>query len=124
MIISASKAREKLFPLIEQVNEDQASITITSNAGNAVLVSESEWESILETALLLRTPANREKLQRSLSQLERGKGLRVKHQPGQTLNQLLEISASKKSTSKKQSPKKRASKKIAAKPKRQSKNLA
>ena len=33
MIISASKAREKLFPLIEQVNADQASITITSNNG-------------------------------------------------------------------------------------------
>lgn len=99
MIISASKARQTLFPLIEQVNADHESVTITSNAGNAVLVSESEWESILETAFLLRTPANRAHLQKSLAELEAGKGKRVKHQAGATLEQLL--TAGKKSSVKK-----------------------
>lgn len=40
MIISASNARAQLFPLIQQVNQDQAPVTITSNKGNAVLVSD------------------------------------------------------------------------------------
>ena len=65
MVITASEARAQLFPLIEQVNNDSTPIIITSKKGNAVLVSESEWESMIETMYLLRTPANRERLARS-----------------------------------------------------------
>ena len=92
MIISVSKARAQLFPLIQQVNQDQAPITITSNNGNAVLVSESEWEAILETAFLLRTASNRSHLEKSMAALELGKGIKRMHTKGDTLNQLLEIS--------------------------------
>ena len=92
MIISASNARAQLFPLIQQVNQDQAPITITSNNGNAVLVSESEWESILETAFLLRTASNRSHLEKSIAALERNKGVKRTHAQGNTLSQLLEIS--------------------------------
>ena len=91
MIISASNARAQLFPLIQQVNQDQAPITITSNNGNAVLVSESEWESILETAFLLRTASNRSHLEKSISALEQNKGVKRAHTKGNTLDQLLEI---------------------------------
>jgi antitoxin YefM len=52
MAISASTAREKLFPLIEQVNQDLKPVLITSKNGNAVLISESEYESIIETNYL------------------------------------------------------------------------
>ena len=81
----------KLFPLIQQVNQDQAPITITSNNGNAVLVSESEWESILETAFLLRTASNRSHLEKSIAALEHNKGVKRTHAKGETLGQLLEI---------------------------------
>ena len=91
MIISASNARAQLFPLIQQVNQDQAPITITSNNGNAVLVSESEWESILETAFLLRTASNRSHLEKSIAALELNKGVKRTHAKGNTLEQLLEI---------------------------------
>lgn len=94
MIISASNARAQLFPLIQQVNQDQAPVTITSNNGNAVLVSESEWESILETAFLLRTASNRSHLEKSITALERNKGVKRTHTQGNTLSQLLEISSS------------------------------
>jgi len=70
MVITASEARSQLFPLIEQVNTDSAPIFITSKKGNAVLVSESEWESMIETMYLLRTPANREILAKSRKQAE------------------------------------------------------
>ena len=73
MVITASEARAQLFPLIEQVNNDSTPIIITSKKGNAVLVSESEWESIVETMYLLRTSANRERLSRSRADVSVGK---------------------------------------------------
>ena len=72
MAITASHGRAQLFPLIEQVNEDMKPVVITSKAGNAVLISESEYESMIETAYLLSTPANREWLLDSLAQADRG----------------------------------------------------
>ena len=72
MSIPASTARQNLFPLIKQVNEDQEAVLITSNAGNAVLVSESEWESMLEMQYLLSTPANRDWIMKSIEQADRG----------------------------------------------------
>jgi antitoxin YefM len=72
MAITASQARAQLFPLIEQVNADMKPVIITSKAGNAVLISVSEYESMIETAYLLSTPANREWLLESLAQADRG----------------------------------------------------
>lgn len=72
MVITASEARAQLFPLIEQVNNDSTPVIITSKKGNAVLVSESEWESILETRYLLRTPTNRERLARGQAEVLAG----------------------------------------------------
>ena len=116
MIISASAARAQLFPLIQQVNQDQAPITITSNAGNAVLVSESEWESILETAFILRTASNRAHLEKSMAELEAGLGVTRHYKKGETLVQLLEIAGSKLATTakKKKAPKRKAATKKSA----------
>lgn len=72
MVITASEARSQLFPLIEQVNTDSTPIFITSKKGNAVLVSESEWEAIIETMYLLRTSANREHLAKSRAEVLSG----------------------------------------------------
>lgn len=72
MSIPASTARANLFPLIKQVNDDQEAVLITSNAGNAVLVSESEWENMLEMQYLLSTPANRDWIIKSIEQADRG----------------------------------------------------
>jgi len=72
MSITASQARAQLFPLIEQVNEDMKPVVITSKAGNAVLIAQSEYESMIETSYLLSTPANREWLLESLAQADRG----------------------------------------------------
>jgi len=72
MSIPASNARANFFKLIEKVNDDQEAIVITSNAGNAVLVSESEWENMLEMQYLLSTPANRDWVLKSIEQADRG----------------------------------------------------
>ena len=78
MAITASHARAQLFPLIQQVNEDMKPVVITSKAGNAVLISESEYESMIETAYLLSTPATREWLLESLAQADRGELITLK----------------------------------------------
>lgn len=71
--ITASEARKRLFPLIEEVNQDADHILITSRAGNAVLVSEAEWEAWQETMYLLRTPANARHLLESVAQADAGR---------------------------------------------------
>ena len=72
MSIPASTARANLFSLIKQVNEDQEAVLVTSNAGNAVLLSESAWENMLEMQYLLSTPANRDWVMKSIEQADRG----------------------------------------------------
>lgn len=58
MSISASEARSRLFPLIQQVNDDHAPVRITSRSGDAVLMSAEDYDSWQETIYLLRSPAN------------------------------------------------------------------
>ncbi len=70
--ITASEARKRLFPLIERVNDDHTTVEIVSKHGNAVLVSKQDWDSIVETNYLLRSPANAEHLRRSIAQADAG----------------------------------------------------
>lgn len=72
MAITASEARKRLFPLIEQVNEDRAPVEITSRAGDAVLMSRADYDALEETAHLLRVPANAAHLVESLRQARSG----------------------------------------------------
>ena len=73
MALSASEARKRLFPLIEQVNDDQEPVEIVSKNGTAYLVSADQWRSLMETAHLLRSPANAERLLRSIADAEAGR---------------------------------------------------
>ena len=72
MAITASEARKRLFPLIEQVNADQEPVEILSKGGTAFLVSEAQFRSMTETAYLLRSPANAQRLLASIAELESG----------------------------------------------------
>jgi antitoxin YefM len=70
--VTASEARKRLFPLIEQVNEDREPVEITSRRGDAVLVAKADYDALVETAYLLRAPANARRLLESLEQARRG----------------------------------------------------
>ena len=51
--ISATKAREKIYQLLTDVNNSNQPVTITNNKGNnCVLISESDWNAIQETLYL------------------------------------------------------------------------
>ena len=72
MSVTASEARQRLFPLIEQVNDDQEAVEIVSKKGTAYLVSENEYRSLRETAYLLASPVNAERLRHSLAEVRGG----------------------------------------------------
>ena len=72
MAISASEARKNLFPLIAQVNDDRQSVEIISKAGSAVLMSKADYDSLMETAFLLRSPANVKRLIQGMEQAHAG----------------------------------------------------
>jgi antitoxin YefM len=67
MTISASEARRRLFPLLEQVNTDHEPVRITSRAGDAVLMSAADYDSWQETVYLLRSPENARRIMEAVA---------------------------------------------------------
>ncbi len=72
MAVTASEARAQLFPLIEKVNADQEPVEIVSKRGTAFLISEAQYRSLTETAYLMRSPANAERLLAGVAQVAAG----------------------------------------------------
>ncbi|MFJ2662634.1 type II toxin-antitoxin system Phd/YefM family antitoxin [Arthrobacter koreensis] len=70
--ITTSEARRDLFGLIERVNLDHTEVEITSKRGSAVLMSKDEYDALVETSYLLRSPANAERLLASLKSAREG----------------------------------------------------
>ncbi|MCL1898162.1 MAG: type II toxin-antitoxin system prevent-host-death family antitoxin [Micrococcales bacterium] len=72
MTITASEARRRLFPLIQQVNDDRVAIEITSRHGNAVLMAADEFASWQETVHLFSSPTNARRLHDAYSRAMAG----------------------------------------------------
>ena len=70
--MSASEARKNLFRLLGQVNEDHDVVRITSKAGNAVLISEDDYEAWQTAHHLFATPANARRLLGSIQEWHTG----------------------------------------------------
>ena len=52
--ITATKARENIYQLIQDVNVNSTPVTITNTRGkNAVLIGEEDWKAIEETLYLM-----------------------------------------------------------------------
>jgi len=54
------------------VNEDHSAVTITSKAGNGVLLSEEDYEAWQTTLHLFSTPANARRLSEAIARSEHG----------------------------------------------------
>ncbi|MDA7535528.1 type II toxin-antitoxin system prevent-host-death family antitoxin [Akkermansiaceae bacterium] len=79
--ITYSAARETLASTMQQVCDDCEPVIITRKRDQAVvMMSLDDYESLQETAYLLRSPANAKRLRKSIDQLESGKG-RVRELP-------------------------------------------
>ena len=80
--ITYTEARESLAKTMNRVCEDNAPVIITRKRDQAVvMLSLAEYESLQETAHLLRSPANAKRLLKSIESLQRGRGVRKKLNP-------------------------------------------
>ncbi len=61
-ILNVTEARSNLYGLIDETTNSHQPIVITGKRGNAVLVSEDDWNAINETLYLLSVPHMRESL--------------------------------------------------------------
>lgn len=71
--VSYSELRSRLATYMESVCDDRAPLYITrQNARTVVLMSEEDYEGLMETVHLLRSPANAARLLRSINQANAG----------------------------------------------------
>ncbi|NSX04389.1 type II toxin-antitoxin system Phd/YefM family antitoxin [Cupriavidus gilardii] len=75
--IHFSDASDNLEAIIDLVIQDHDAILITRrDAPNAVIMSQAQYDSWVETAYLLNHPANANRLMRSIEQHRRGKAVK------------------------------------------------
>ena len=74
--ITYTAARENLASTMDRVCQDHDPVIITRNRDQAVvMLSLEDYESLQETAYLLRSPANAKRLLESIDSLNAGKGV-------------------------------------------------
>ena len=60
--VNVTEARANLYKLIDDASASHEPVVITGQRGNAVLLSEDDWNAINETLYLLSVPGMRESL--------------------------------------------------------------
>jgi len=61
-ILTATKARKRLYSLVDDVAESHDPIQIVAKRNSAVLLSEEDWRAIQETLFLTSMPGMRESI--------------------------------------------------------------
>jgi antitoxin YefM len=75
--VTASDARARFFPIVEDILEFQNRYKVTSRRGTIVMLSEFEFESLIETIEVLRDPYMAAKLAESVKRAREGDFARV-----------------------------------------------
>lgn len=71
--VNYTDARKNLAAIMDRVTADHDAVIITrQKAKSVVMMSLDDYNSIQETAYLLRSPANAARLRKSIEQVERG----------------------------------------------------
>lgn len=65
-ILNVTEARSRLYTLIDETTETHQPIVITGKRGNAVLVSEEDWNAISETLHLHSVPGMRDSIKEGM----------------------------------------------------------
>lgn len=72
--VSYSELRNNLARYMDEVCDDRAPLLVTrQNARSVVLMSEEDYEGLMETVHLLKSPANAARLLRSIKEADQGK---------------------------------------------------
>jgi len=70
--VTATKARSDLFNMIKRIVKGHRQIRITSKEGSAVLMSEEDYENLIETLHLLSVPGLKESIQSADREIAEG----------------------------------------------------
>ena len=80
MNVTYTELRTNLREYMDKVCDSHDALLVTrQNARSVVMLSEDEYEGMMETLHLLRSPANAVDLLRSIKDLDDGKG--IEHDP-------------------------------------------
>ena len=71
--VSYTQARQNLKSLMDAVIEDRIAITITRTTSEPViLMAKTEYDALMETLHLIRSPRNVARLREAIDEIERG----------------------------------------------------
>lgn len=73
--INATKARQSLFTLLKGVIDRQQCYRISYRSGEAVLMSEEEYDGLMETLHLLSSPEFRSAYRKAKDDIKKGRTL-------------------------------------------------
>jgi antitoxin YefM len=69
---TATEARSRLFNLIKNIIRGHRQVRITSKNGSAILLSEDDYENLLETIELLSVPGFKQSIEQANKDIENG----------------------------------------------------
>lgn len=73
--VNVSEFRQNLASHLDEVADSRAPLVVTRGKGKSVVVlSEEEYDSMVETLHLLASPINAERLRASIAELDAGQG--------------------------------------------------
>ena len=70
--MTATDARREFFDVVKGATDKHQVFRIHHRHGSVVLMSENDYESLIETMELLSTPGFRKSLKRSVDQMHKG----------------------------------------------------
>lgn len=70
--LNATTARNEFFEIIRNATENHQIYRIQHQKGSVVLMSEEEYDSLIETLNLLRIPGFPESIRKSINQMRSG----------------------------------------------------
>lgn len=68
-VLKVTPQQVDLFSLVEKANESPDPILLKTKQGNAVVVSQKEWEILQEMLMILNTPGVRKDLQEAIESI-------------------------------------------------------
>lgn len=70
--LTATKARNELFHLIKKTSQGHQTYRIHHRDGSAVLMSEEDYDNLMETLHLLSIPGFKTSIKKSIRQMQKG----------------------------------------------------
>ena len=88
-VLNYTQARQNLKSLMDTVIEDRIAITITRTTSEPVIMmAKTEYDALMETLYLIRSPRNAERLREAIAEIDRGDVVNVEMVQGEIKERL------------------------------------